>query len=992
MYPLIKAVSSMFKFHMYDYCNVEGPDVYNDPGRRDHVMVTKDGGLMGMYEIKGKYSFSSDEVFLTELATLFKSLKSSLGKPGFRIELYFTRDPDRSRDAIEPSIRAMKKTAREVGLDELSLIAEERGQVLAKHTNYEKAYLVIRTGLGVLLPGQAKDAVKQRIKEIMDLGVPMKPGEFGQSPFVAIGALRDAHNAFSKLVSSKFSEAVVLRELTVKESIKAMADCISPHCKSEKWSPILQGERFPARELKESKYPEDASHLLAPDIGIQLFDRFPDTSERRGFVRYGDVYQAPLNIDIPPEDPLPIRTLLDNLDETVPFSFKIVIDTGNRLAKKKASGKAGWAGLLAIFNSDNRLISSGAKNMISKLESGASSMGMVQIVARTWGPNLKETSRRKELLMQALQSWGSMEPIEERGDEVQAWLDNVPGLTNKHIANRYPMLLDEGLRLAPLARPTSPWSYGTQIYRTPERKAYPFLPRSSKQTTNNDIYYAPPGFGKSFKLSADNMAFVLTPGQKRLPRIGILDIGYSSASFVQMIQDQLPPNRKHEAISVTYQMSAEYAVNSFDTPLGCRTPLKIQRSFLCSLVTLVLTPASKTDPIERLDEMVGSLVDEMYDYYADHRNPKYYQPGYIQEVDDLLNNIHYHADEETPWWSIVDLLYDKGYHREATLAQRMAVPTLADATEVLNSSESIKSNYGKESANAGQRDLVQFTNTMLQSAMEDFPILSQPTAFDFGNARIISLDLQDVADTGSPKADKQTAIMYMIGRNMLAADFYQSDKILNQFPEKYRRYHEKRIAESSDDIKVLEFDEFHRTSHAPAVREQVIRDMREGRKYGVSIKLLSQMLEDFDAEMISLSTNIYILSLGSSEDDVKKINDVFSPGDDIMSAARGILKGPGPDGSTMIYLATLKGERDPKVSQILYLPMGPIELWAYSTTPEDVGLRSRLSKQVGLGKALTMLAGKYPGGSAKGDIENMIMSKDITKDVAYSDIIRELLH
>ena len=49
--------------------------------------------------------------------------------------------------------------------------------------------------------------------------------------------------------------------------------------------------------------------------------------------------------------------------------------------------------------------------------------------------------------------------------------------------------------------------------------------------------------------------------------------------------------------------------------------------------------------------------------------------------------------------------------------------------------------------------------------------------------------------------------------------------------------------------------------------------------------------------------------------------------------------------------------------QLLTLTLGPIELWAFSTTAEDVLVRNRLYKQLGPENARLFLASVYPNGS-----------------------------
>ncbi|VFU17613.1 protein of unknown function (plasmid) [Methylocella tundrae] len=58
-----------------------------------------------------------------------------------------------------------------------------------------------------------------------------------------------------------------------------------------------------------------------------------------------------------------------------------------------------------------------------------------------------------------------------------------------------------------------------------------------------------------------------------------------------------------------------------------------------------------------------------------------------------------------------------------------------------------------------------------------------------------------------------------------------------------------------------------------------------------------------------------------------------------------------------------------KYEQLLVNTLGPIELWALSTTPGDTALRNRLYDKVGFSEALRRLSKVFPTGSALKEIE-----------------------
>ena len=78
------------------------------------------------------------------------------------------------------------------------------------------------------------------------------------------------------------------------------------------------------------------------------------------------------------------------------------------------------------------------------------------------------------------------------------------------------------------------------------------------------------------------------------------------------------------------------------------------------------------------------------------------------------------------------------------------------------------------------------------------------------------------------------------------------------------------------------------------------------------------------------------------------------------------LNGPGPRGAPFLAILNLK---DGAHEHLLYNTLGPMELWSFSTTAEDAMIRNRLYTKIGPQEARRRLAKRYPGGSAKSEIE-----------------------
>src|SRR4029077_14719306 len=207
-------------------------------------------------------------------------------------------------------------------------------------------------------------------------------------------------------------------------------------------------------------------------------------------------------------------------------------------------------------------------------------------------------------------------------------------------------------------------------------------------------------------------------------------------------------------------------------------------------------------------------------------------------------------------------------------------------------------------------------------------------------------------------ADRQTAVMYMLARYILGRSYYLTEDILTDIPDAYRDYHRTRIAEIREDPKRIVYDEFHRTSKARAVREQVILDMREGRKWNVQIALISQSLEDFDPVMVEFATSIFIMDAGP-EQSIKRSAEIFGLSETARVALKTRVHGPKEGGATFLAQFSTKSGIN---TQLLTNTLGPIELWAFSTTAEDARVRNKLYEKLGPGEARRVLANLFPSG------------------------------
>jgi intracellular multiplication protein IcmB len=420
-------------------------------------------------------------------------------------------------------------------------------------------------------------------------------------------------------------------------------------------------------------------------------------------------------------------------------------------------------------------------------------------------------------------------------------------------------------------------------------------------------------------------------------------------------------------------MTPDYAINPFDTQLGCRNPLPEERAYLTELITLLCTSPGQ-EPYDGMTQLVGLCIDEMYRWRNDsgaNAEPRPYLMRIEHEVDEAIAKRDIHLPPDPYWWDVVDALFDRGCVHEAMLAQRHAAPTLVDAVTAARRPQ-IRALMEETQIGASAETIIHAFERMIASAVREFPILASVTRYDIGSARVVAVDLQDVSPQGDSLADRQTAVMYMLARHAMVRGWWLGMDMLRSVPPKYQAYHEARVRDIRETPKRICFDEFHRTSKTTAVRAQVLRDVREGRKWGVQIVLASQLLEDFSKDMVDLATGVWICGTAVSDRAITDTAELFGLSETAKWVMRYRLTGPRPSGApVLLLLSTNEG----RYEQHLVNTLGPMELWALSTSVEDVLLRNSLYISLGAPSARAILAKFFPGGSARQEVRRRIITR-----------------
>ncbi len=923
------------------------------------TIVASDGSLVSYLKISGARQIIGEEEYKNILRGSIVKMGSRFDRPGHALQVYFMRSPERIHEEVRGMLRPNHMASRNVGL-EIDDIFEERARHLPNFLASEEIYFVLWTRASSLTKSDMQRE-KRAAKEIKWV-----KSDDAQYPYAAIAALRNRHNSYVGSTLTALSEMGIHSSLMeVHDALCAVRSNLYQDGVNSSWRPCLPGDRIPPR-MPESK--RDMSAILWPTLASQISTKSARIVNDR-IVEMGKYLWGGIDMVLAPMEPSPFPQLLGRLSEMkIPFRLSFLMEGGGA---QSVAALGFIASILAITNAENKQI----KESIEGLTELARSEPVVKlrVSLATWAPkgDINLLEERISLLTQATESWGYCQVSQIAGDPLDCVMSSAMGIACASTAPPAIAPMYEVMKLLPWQRASSPFSDGAILFRTPDGRVWPYQTGTNITTTWFDLVFAQPGGGKSVLMNTLNLGTCLNAGMSRLPYVAVIDIGPSSAGLISLIRDALPPTKRHEAVSFRLQMTKDFAINPFDTKLGLRYPMANERSYLIELISLLCTPAGHSEPYDGITQLAGFVVDEMYRFRSDEEanaEPRNYLPRVDTLVDEVLQKHNIQLAAGAYWWDIVDEFYDRGLTYEAAMAQRNACPILSDAITAARRPQ-IRNLLEDTQIGASSEGVIHAFERMITSSVREFPILATVTQFSLAENRVCSLDLADVCPQGNETAERQTAIMYMLARHALVTKWWINEEVLALMPEKYRPYHEEQLRDIAETPKRICYDEFHRTSGSKSVRSQIIRDVREGRKRGIQIILASQLLEDFSDDMVDLATGVWILGAAVSDRSVDEAQSRFGLTDTARWIIRNRLTGPrGSGGPCLLILGTTDG----RYEQHLINTLGPIELWAFSTSAEDVAIRNRLYSRLGATQARRLLSANFPGGSARSEIRRRV--------------------
>lgn len=960
------SLSRFFKvlrpMQVHDYCHLE-----TRASLSSESILLSTGGLISAIEITGLNKLVGEEELASAHKTITDIYVASI-KNGHVLDWGWTQNSLETSTMLNDFFAPLKNTGAKIGLD-VEAQLDSNAEALSRFVRPEHSVLYVITNPEA---GHDKEQTKKAGVVANAFITQFDSLSYGQT---VIGYNEDLKNKHESIIST----IEVMLDIGKYDYTRVPCDeipaLIRKDCCYETqrgWKARLWGDdkvRYKSSPEDLKKQSNNLWNWTAPHLGIQTHPLDIMPAGNQGISKVGDYYVAPLIVEMAPDDGVWFHDLIKTIPVNVPFRMRIITKKNTTTMQSIAKTAASIVGFSRKYLETNWSIAQGFK-YIEELERDGVDTANFAIIFTTWHKDLKTLKSNLADISTKIQTWGKTQVVAERGDPAEAVIASIPGFSQ---LNAMPYTLDaisEIVKLLPIARVATPFAKeGVTGLRSSQGKLWPFSPVSSQLPASIEIVLAGSGSGKSVYQNAVNRDASLRPGSEDVVRHSTLDVGPSGKGTVISIQDGLPPDRRHLAVYEKLSTTTKHAFNPFDLHIGSDFPIPTDLGFLEDLVTLLCTSRASKEPTKLMPELVKEVIEAAYKWCANPETEKLYERGANYDVDKVLDIYPETRDKgffgyRMSWRKVSDFLFKNGHVREAKIAYRYSVPLLPELSNVATESPSIRERFS--SASSGGMSLLSEFITLISSAAKNYPLLTEPTAIDFDDARYIVLDLNDVTQV---EGSQQTAVMYAIGAQLTTRDFWLSPDDLMFFRPEYREYTETVINANRSQPRGATFEEFRRTKGQKQIRSMISRWMAEGRKWGVRVQVVAQLPEHIDEEMMKHATILSLLGSWNKATvtDLKALVDISATEE--YALLNGLVHGPRPgEGSSM--LIRYNHNRLGWCNQLVKLTKSPMELWASSTTMEDVFLRERMEDVVGDSQlANKVLSFRFKNGSGKSAVD-----------------------
>lgn len=969
-----------------DYCHLSG----FDPDIDQPVFYAHDGSECTILEVQGMRDILSTDEATTALRDFFgNEIGPLLKKNGHFISVSHETSGN-TLQQVERLFRPIRDAAK---IKELSVevLVNEAFELTLKRARYSKTLVACWTKPDAVLKGDLKEARSDNKKARSDL----PPAVKAMQPFSRLEPISAEHGAFvGRVASALDSSGVQVIELGPDEDghrpdLAEVRKGLLFHETPDNWKPFGPGDRkYPG---VKSAYDSDLSEFFAPPLSMQIMSAGMIAKNNMRSLQLGGRAYALAAMQLFPRTMYPFNDLMASIkngaDPAMPMRVSFHIEGG----PFNVGLKQVLASFASLTGPKSKNLFLNLKEMSRVAQQDRETFVKCWIVACTWRePNESEETleRRRSYLIRSMMGWGDAQVSDTTKNPMMSLAETVPGMV-KRVDSIKPTFVPMGdmSMIMPFHSSAPVFERGETIFTTTEGKIAPHNAFSSDQNYWLTLIFATPGAGKSVLMNRLNYEFTAHSKGRTMPFVCVIDIGVSSSGFIRLIQEALPEDRRHEAYYRRLFNDRDNAVNFLDIGLGRRSPLSREKKFIERFLVTLIGDETRQQHYEQIVQKVVTRIFQLKSDLEISSSPNTWEAGQDPRIDEACEKHGIPLSSREKWWSIVDKLVEKKDFVSAIRAQRHAMPLLQDVARVL-SEQNIISEFD-ESA-------VKFMKQAINSAIERYPIFSFPTKLDFGEARVISVDLNDVKQDGQDAASyRNNSLMYMIARHLFVQKIGGDAEEISSmdFPRPmralYQTYWERRYEDIAETPKRLCFDEYHMTGGAGGIAEQVLADVRVGRKWGMEIILASQLLRDFEV-MQNMASTIFILKAETNELR-EQIQNTFGFSDAVKEQLYKHVHGTGKKNADGVnFLANYKLKQAERWI-VLNNFLGPTLLWALTTRAQDRNVREECYKRFTVNEALSMLALRYPDGTVGQDWDVMANANNVDETSIARRLVDRLI-
>lgn len=975
---------------IHEYCDIAGmsrPEQVDRPCYYAH-----DGSTCSIIRVHGASTLLSEDEAVERTSAILTSISAQMRRDK-RHALTITYERHNTiEEDIERLVMPMRDAARRKALA-MGAALDETEEILRGAIVSERILIAAWTYQKATVKSQFADDRRRRQASTARLPL-RRPIQDLNGPYESFQA---AHFGFvNSLVGHLMGEGFrcdLLGSTEGREDLAEVRRALLYHETPQHWAPKPAGGlRYPKAKAGTD---DDISNLFASTIDRQLMTSGASaTSDLRSVSMGGRTY-AIAHLSEFPQHLTAFRSLLRHMlggsarRDPMPFRIAFHLEGGANIPPVRQV----LSTIGAIFSTANKRIKTAYDGIDALMKADHATFLTMRIFATTWIEPGEETillEERRSRLIRSLNSWQSPTVTDTAPDPMRLLSETVAGLVavpRTGLGFLAPAA-EAGFAL-PLHSEAPAEDEGETVFVTVDDKPFPVQAHSPLLDNWFTLVLAGPGSGKSVLMNSMNLDFAAFTAAARLPFIGIIDVGESSTGLIDTLRAALPPSRKNEASFVTLRNEVndrDSVLNPFDIGLGRRRPLQRERGFTKNFLKAM---AGVDHP--GIDALIDTVIDVLYVRYSDgtvSSHAKLYQPDQDRAIDAALDRFAIEAHDNLTWWHLADGFARRGEWDLAERAQRHAMPIMVDVISVLSTPE-MQRRHGDA--------LCLQVRTQIESAINQFPCFSSATTLDIAAARVVAIDLKRVIvlQPASEADIRSNMLFFLAARELFVKKVSGDEGELQsmQLPADrerhavYAGYWRRRYQEIQQTRKRLCFDEFHITGTNPIMLSQIDQDVRQGRKWGLEVVLASQKIGDFD-KFVELASTYYVLKADTASE-AERIQGTLGFSDAVRLDLQRYCKGPIPGiGAVLLVGRQLRNQSSWLLARN---KIGPVRLWALSTTQEDRAVRKRLYERTGdVGDALRILAARFPSGTCRRTWQQAAKRLDRSDDIA-DHIAAELL-